>query len=79
VINKPPRRSEWLNGRTAARILGKCPRTVKRWVESAYLPGQLVGPRKQVRVRRADVLALLASWTVQPVLDFKKVAAGDVD
>jgi hypothetical protein len=79
MMNTPPRQSGWLNAKAAGRILGKCSRTVNNWVRSGYLTGELVGPQKRVRVRRADVLALKASWTVQPILDFKKAAGGDTD
>jgi excisionase family DNA binding protein len=68
-----------LSSRKAAELLGVHPQTVLRWVREGLLPGKLQGPRRRVRVHRSDVLALRASWTVQPVLDFKKAAGGDTD
>jgi len=66
----------WNSTRTAA-YLGVSVRTIRTWIEIGYLPGEIRGPRRLIRVRKSDAMAMKASW--QAPLDFKRAAAADVD
>jgi len=77
MMQSPPKKSGWLNARSAGRLAGKSDATIRNWVRNGYLPGQLAGPQHRVRVRREDLLKLMASWQVP--LDYKKVASGERD
>ena len=43
----------------AAHLIGAKPRTVRRWIDDGRLTAYVVGPTRRIRIKQADVAALL--------------------
>ena len=52
-------RNELVTTAQAAELLNVHPNTVRNWADSELLPSYRIGPRRDRRFRRQDVLSLL--------------------
>lgn len=55
---------ELVTAAEVARLFGVTPRTVHRWIDRGLIPAIRIGgaARGPLRIRRADVEALMAEW-----------------
>ncbi len=57
--------NELLTPREAAALLKINERTIRRWVASGKVAGFRVGGRREIRIKRADLLTMLHPAEVQ--------------